>query len=312
MTARVPAIVVHGGAGAAPAHGLDEVRAGLQAAVEAGWALLQTGATSLDAVEAAVRVLEDHPGFNAGRGAVLTAAGTVELDASIMEGDRLRCGAVAAVRGIANPVTLARRVLDDGRHVLLVAEGAAEFARGHGVSPCDPASLVTEAQLERWKARGGSRAGAARAGASTSPAPLEAPDHPAGTVGAVALDARGTMAAATSTGGIAGKLPGRVGDSALIGCGTYAESTIGGASCTGTGEAIIRTVLAHRALAFLRDADDPTYAARVAVDLLVEEGGGAGGLILLDWRGRSGFASSTPFMPVGWRSPAHAEAMLAL
>jgi L-asparaginase / beta-aspartyl-peptidase len=299
MTARVPAIVVHGGAGAAPAQGRDEVRAGIQAAVEAGWALLRTGAASLDAVEVAVRVLEDHPRFNAGRGAVLTAEGTVELDASIMEGDRLRCGAVAAVRGIANPVTLARRVLDDGRHVLLVAEGAAQFARDHGVSECDPASLVTEAQLERWRALGGSRAGSATAGAS-------------GTVGAVALDARGTMAAATSTGGIAGKLPGRVGDSALIGCGTYAESTIGGASCTGAGEAIIRTVLAHRALEFLRDADDPAYAARVAVDLLVEEGGGAGGLILLDWRGRAGFACSTPFMPVGWRSPAHAEAVLAL
>src|SRR5438093_4450281 len=141
MTARVPAIIVHGGAGPAPADGLVEIRAGMRAAVEAGWALLREGGTSLDAVEAAVRVLEDHPQFNAGRGAVLTAAGSVELDASIMEGDRLSCGAVAAVSGIANPVSLARRVLDDGRHVLLVAEGALAFARAHGIPECDPASL---------------------------------------------------------------------------------------------------------------------------------------------------------------------------
>ena len=308
MTARVPAIVVHGGAGAEPTEGRDELRAGMRAAVEAGWALLRSGAASLDAVEAAVRVLEDHPRFNAGRGAVLTAEGTVELDASIMEGDRLRCGAVAAVRAIANPIMLARRVLEDGRHVLLVGEGAVRFARDQGIAECDPAALITERQLRRWRARGGS----APTGPPPAPATAAGPGGPTGTVGAVALDARGTMAAATSTGGTAGKLPGRVGDSALIGCGTYAESTIGGASCTGTGEAIIRTVLAHRALGFLRDAEDPEYAARVAVDVLVDEGGGAGGLILLDWRGRAGFACSTPFMPVAWRSPAHAESVLAV
>jgi len=308
MTARVPAIVVHGGAGAEPTEGREELRAGMRAAVEAGWALLRSGAASLDAVEAAVRVLEDHPRFNAGRGAVLTAEGTVELDASIMEGDRLRCGAVAAVRAIANPIMLERRVLEDGRHVLLVAEGAVRFARDQGIALCDPAALITEVQLRRWRTRGGS----APTGPPPSPAPMTGPGGPTGTVGAVALDARGTMAAATSTGGTAGKLPGRVGDSALIGCGTYAESTIGGASCTGTGEAIIRTVLAHRALGFLRDAEDPEYAARVAVDVLVDEGGGAGGLILLDWRGRAGFACSTPFMPVAWRSPAHAESVLAV
>ena len=291
MTARVPAIVVHGGAGSEPIDGRDELRAGMRAAVDAGWTLLRAGAASLDAVEAAVRVLEDHPRFNAGRGAVPTAEGTVELDASIMEGDRLRCGAVAAVSGIANPIRLARRVLEDGRHVLLVAEGALGFARGHGLPECDPASLITEVQRGRWRTR--------------------TTETPSGTVGAVALDTRGTMAAATSTGGTAGKQRGRVGDSALIGCGTYAESTIGGVSCTGTGEAIIRTVLAYRALGFLRDAGDPEYAAKVAVDVLVDEGEGAGGLILLDWRGRAGFACSTSFMPVAWRSPAHADTVLA-
>lgn len=129
-------------------------------------------------------------------------------------------------------------------------------------------------------------------------------------MGAVALDRHGTIAAATSTGGMAGKLPGRVGDSALIGCGTYADSTLGGVSCTGDGEAIIRTVIARRALDYLREADDPAYAARVAVDLLVEEGRGAGGLILLDWRGRAGYAHSTPLMPVALMSPARAEPSL--
>jgi beta-aspartyl-peptidase (threonine type) len=287
MSARVPTIVVHGGAGTTPADDVDEIRAALRAAVAAGWSRFAARGSALDAVEAAVRVLEDHPRFNAGRGAVLTAAGTIELDASIMEGDRLACGAVAVVSRIANPVSLARRVLDDGRHVLLVADGALDFARAHGIAECDPAWLVTERQLRRWRQRAD-------------------PGLPAagGTVGAVALDTRGTVAVATSTGGIVDQLRGRVGDSALIGCGTYADSTIGGVSCTGTGEAIIRTVLGRRALDFLKEAGDAEYAARVAVDVLVDEGRGEGGLILLDWRGRVGFAASTPFMPVAWQSPA--------
>jgi len=277
--ARVPALIVHGGAGADPSDAA-EMRAGVREAVLAGWRVLADHGHALDAVEAAVRVLEDDPIFNAGHGSVLTSAGTVEMDASIMEGDRLGCGAVAAVNRVANPVTLARRVLDDGRHVLLVAEGAHAFARSAGVPECDPASLITERQRTRLAARG------------------------RGTVGAVALDRHGTVAAATSTGGMVGKRPGRVGDSALIGCGTYADSTLGGVSCTGSGEAIIRVVLARRALDFLKEADDPDYAAKVAVDLLVEEGRGEGGLILVDWRGRVGYAQSTRLMPVAWMSPA--------
>lgn len=280
---RVPAIIVHGGAGASPADA-DEVREGMRAAVRAGWTVLETGGTALDAVEQAVRVLEDHPRFNAGRGSVLTEDGSVQMDASIMEGDRLGCGAVAAVARVANPVTLARRVLEDGRHVLLVAGGAEAFARAAGVPECDPASLVTERQRRRLAERHEVTA--------------------TGTVGAAALDRHGTAAAATSTGGTMGKRAGRVGDSALIGAGTYADSTLGAVSCTGDGEAIIRVVLARRALDYLKEADDPAYASRVAVDLLVEEGRGGGGLILVDWRGRMGYAHSTPFMPVAWMSPA--------
>ena len=278
--ARVPALIVHGGAGADPAGALEELREGVRAAAVAGWRALADNGRSLDAVEAAVRALEDHPRFNAGRGSVLTSAGTVEMDASIMEGDRLTCGAVAAISRVANPVTLARHVLEARTHVLLVAEGAHAFARSVGVPECDPASLITDSQRARLAA------------------------HGRGTVGAVALDRHGTVAAATSTGGMLGQHPGRVGDSALIGCGTYADSTLGGVSCTGSGEAIIRVVLARRALDYLKEADDPDYAAKVAVDLLVEEGRGEGGLILVDWRGRVGYAQSTPLMPVAWMSPA--------
>ena len=286
MAARVPALIVHGGAGADPAEGQEELRAGIREAVLSGWNVLAAGGRALDAVEAAVRNFEAHPRFNAGRGAVLNAAGLIELDASIMEGDRLQSGAVGAVARIAHPVTLARRILEDGRHVLLVGDGALAFARQAGLPECDPAELITERQRHRYRERG------------------------AGTVGAVALDLHGTIAAATSTGGIAGKLPGRVGDSAIIGCGTYAESTIGGVSCTGDGEAIIRVVLARRALDILKAMDDPERAAQVAVDVLVQEGKGEGGLVLLDWRGRVGWAHSTPLMPVGWLSPAHPDPVI--
>jgi L-asparaginase / beta-aspartyl-peptidase len=283
---RVPSIIVHGGAGAAVADA-DELRLGMRTAVSAGWAVLAAGGRALDAVEAAVRSLEDNPRFNAGRGSALTEDGGVEMDASIMEGDRLACGAVAAVSRVANPVSLARRVLDDGRHVLLVADGAHAFARAAGVAECDPATLVTERQRKRLAERLGATPG------GTLP----------GTVGATALDRHGTVAAATSTGGTLGKRPGRVGDSALIGAGTYADSSLGGVSCTGDGEAIIRVVLARRALEYLKEADEPDYAAKVSVDLLVEEGRGEGGLIMVDWRGRFGYAHSTPFMPVGWMTP---------
>jgi beta-aspartyl-peptidase (threonine type) len=288
-TTRVPAIIVHGGAGADSSQA-PEFRQGVRAAVLAGWRVLAEGGTALDAVESAVRALEDDPRFNAGRGSVLNRDGTIEMDASIMEGDRLQCGAVAALVGVANPVTVARRVLESRRHVLLVGDGALAFSRSVGIPECDPASLVTDRQRKRY---------------------VELARKPitpgGGTVGAVALDRNGTTAAATSTGGTPGKLPGRVGDSALIGCGTYADSSLGGVSCTGDGEAIIRVVLGHRALRYLKDADDPDYAAKVAVDLLVEEGGGQGGLILIDWRGRPGYATSTRLMPVAIMSPTLAE-----
>jgi beta-aspartyl-peptidase (threonine type) len=286
MTSRVPALIVHGGAGADPTEEPQELREGIAGAVEAGWQVLGGGGRALDAVEAAVRVLEDHPRFNAGRGSVLTAAGTVEMDASIMEGDTLTNGAVACVSGVRNPITLARRILDDGRHSFFVAAGAIQQARALGVPLCDPRELVTERQRQRLEAL-----------------------QP-GTVGAVAIDRFGTVAAGTSTGGRAGQLPGRVGDTPLIGCGTYAESKLGGVSCTGDGEATIRVVLARRTLEILRTIDDPEQAAQLAIRVLLEEGRGQGGLILIDSQGRVAWAHSTPFMPVGFRSAAHDQAVL--
>ena len=286
MTSRAPALIVHGGAGADPTEEPDELREGIAGAVEAGWQVLGRGGRALDAVEAAVRALEDHPRFNAGRGSVLTAAGTVEMDASIMEGDTLGNGAVACVSEVRNPITLARRILDDGRHSFFVGAGAIDQARALGVPLCDPRELVTERQRQRLEAL-----------------------QP-GTVGAVAIDRFGTIVAGTSTGGRAGQLPGRVGDSPLIGCGTYAESKLGGVSCTGDGEATIRVVLARRTLEILRTIEDPERAAQLAIGVLREEGHGHGGLILIDSQGRVAWAHSTPFMPVGLRSASHDRAVL--
>jgi L-asparaginase / beta-aspartyl-peptidase len=279
VTSRVPALIVHGGAGADPASCREELRRGIRDALAAGWAVLHQGGGAVDAVEAAVCSLEDNPRFNAGRGSVLTTEGTVEMDASIMEGDGLKNGAVACVTAIRHPISLARLILENGRHSFFAGEGAMARGRALGIPFCDPEELITDAQRKRLESLIG------------------------GTVGAVALDRRGLIAAATSTGGTAGKLPGRVGDSALIGSGTYAESTAGGVSCTGDGEAIIRVVLARRTVDILKVAADPMHACQVAVDVLMEEGRGGGGLICIDWKGRLGWAHSTPLMPVGFMAP---------
>jgi beta-aspartyl-peptidase (threonine type) len=279
VTSRVPALLIHGGAGADPEFRHEELRAGIRDAVAAGWAVLHEGGGAVAAVEAAVCALEDNPRFNAGRGSALTTEGTVEMDASIMEGDGLKNGAVACVTAVRHPVTLARLILEEGRHSFFAGEGALARARALGVPLCDPEELVTDAQRKRLETVMG------------------------GTVGAVALDRRGLIAAATSTGGMTGKPPGRVGDSPLIGCGTYAESTAGGVSCTGDGEATIRVVLARRTIEILKAAADPMHACQIAMDVLTEEGRGKGGLICIDWRGRLGWAHSTPLMPVGFMTP---------
>ncbi len=298
----VPALIAHGGAGGDP-DDKPTYRAALEEALGQGWAVLRDGGSSLDAVEATIRAMEEHPRFNAGHGSALTERGTVECDASIMEGDDLQAGAVGAVSGVRTPIGLARRILHDGRHVLLVGDGALDFARQQGLPLCSSDALATERQRRRLAEHL-----AARRGGGAAPAP--AGKTVGGTVGAVAIDVRGLIAAGTSTGGYTGKRPGRVGDSALIGAGTYADSRLGGVSTTGHGEAFIRTVLAKTALDVLKELDDPRLAAEVALDIVREEGHGDGGLILLDWRGRLAYAHSTAFMPVGWCLPTLPEPLL--
>jgi beta-aspartyl-peptidase (threonine type) len=212
----------------------------------------------------------------------LNQEGKVEVDASLMEGTTFRVGAVGAVRTVRNPILLAKAVMETGRHVFLVGDGAKRFARAQGFSVAPRAELVTARQLQRWQT-------------------AQIPGEP-GTVGAVALDHAGHLAAATSTGGIFNKLPGRVGDSAIIGAGTYADDTLGAGSATGDGEAIIRTTLTRTTIELLRDGRDPTQAARIAVRLLHERTGGEGGLILIDPFGRVGYAYNTPAMSVAFRS----------
>ena len=273
-----PVILVHGGAGKAAPDLIELRRAGIQRATLAGWQALSRGGSAVEAVEQAIRVLEDDPAFNAGRGACLNRDGEVELDASIMDGRSLAAGAVGAVGRIANPVTLARAVMETGRHVLLVGEGARRFAAEAGIEECASEALIAERQRARWAASHSEKA--------------EAP----GTVGAVARDREGHLAAATSTGGLPFKAPGRVGDSALIGCGTYADDRLGAASCTGDGEAIIKLVLAKSALDLLQTGKEPMGAAKHAVELLTARTGADAGIILLDPRGRIGHARNTAQM----------------
>ena len=266
------AIIVHGGAGPIKDNSLAERLEGCRTAALAGWKIIEQGGSALDAAEAAVVVLEDNPLFNAGNGSTLNSLGKVEMDAAIMEGGSLRAGAVAAVSGIKNPIKLARRILEDGRHVLLASEGALLFAREIGFPQVDPDELIVAREKKRWESR-----------------------H--GTVGCVAFDRNGNLAVGTSTGGIFKKLPGRVGDSPLIGCGTYAND-LGAVSCTGHGEAIMRVVLAKVAVDLLKDAVAPQAAADASVRLLAAKTESTGGLILIDRHGKIGYARNTTHMPV--------------
>ena len=279
-----PAILVHGGAGETPAATRAAVLHGCELAAAAGWQALRAGASAAEAVTRAVTTLEDDPLFNAGIGAVLNEDGEVELDASIMQGHGLRAGAVAAVRTVQNPIQLARRLLDEGRHVLMVGKGADAYAREHGIPVCSQDRLIVPRQHARWSARG--------------------------TVGAVALDQAGRLAAATSTGGIFAKRAGRVGDSALIGCGTYANAQAA-VSCTGDGEAIMRLVLAYRCASDIAAGTDPMAAGHAAIAALANTIQGRGGLIALDGTGRPGYACSTASMPIAYaRGEAEIDAML--
>jgi beta-aspartyl-peptidase (threonine type) len=277
-----PAILVHGGAWATPEGELDAHRIGVHRASMIGFEMLLTGSSSLDAVQKVVEFLEADPTFNAGRGAVLNARGEVALDAAIMEGSELKAGSVASVSGVLHPVALAREVLEHSQHVMLAGEGALEFARQRRFPLCDPQELIVERERDRFQR-------ARRDREPSSSAPSE-------TVGAVACDSRGQVAAASSTGGTFLKLPGRIGDSPIVGSGLYADDRKGAAASTGKGETILRMVMAYRAVAAMTTGIGPAEAAQQAIRALESRTGGQGGIILVDTKGELGYAFNTPHM----------------
>ena len=294
------AIVVHGGAGDIPSERRELAVAGCKEAALVGWRILQDGGSAVDAVEAAVRTLEDNPQYNAGTGSSLNVEGNIEMDAGVMEGDTLRVGAIAGVQSIKNPILLARLVLESP-HVLLISKGAHEFALEQGFSFCKFEDLLTERQYNSWKKPRGITDNEPRylrreVGSRTLESASDEPGSGAnetekkhGTVGAVAIDMTDNLAAATSTGGFLNKYPGRVGDSPLVGCGFYADENAA-VSCTGYGEDFIRLLIAKRAAEFVAGGSHAREAAQAAIALLSAKADGKGGLIIVDRIGNVGFA----------------------
>jgi L-asparaginase / beta-aspartyl-peptidase len=299
------AIIVHGGAWDIPADLQADHVAGCRTAAEIGWAVLADDASALDAVEAAVRVMEDHPVFDAGRGSHLNRDGEVELDAGMMDGRTLMAGAVASIKHVANPISLARRVLHDSEHVFLVGAGAECFAQVVGIPFCKPADLIVERERRAWEMR--------RAQATETRDPRQAfTATGADTVGAVALDVAGNLAVGNSTGGTMYKHPGRVGDTPIIGCGLYADNLLGAAVCTGWGEQIMKTVLAKTAVDQIALLGDAHTAADVAIAYFQKRLGGLGGVIALSPAGQVGLAHSTPFMAHAYRTSDMARVLAAI
>ncbi len=308
-----PALVAHGGAGSVgPGAERPERRRAMMAAIRLGASILRHNGSALEAVVATVAALEDHPLFNAGYGSLLNSEGNVEMDASVMfaepvldsthRGKRARradlsngadytvsAGAVAVVSRVRNPIMLARAVMEHSPHIMMAGAGAENFARKVGIRLVRPEEMVTERSRERWRTRK-QQTGMLEAEAAAR----AAIGH--GTVGAAAVDVRGGIAAATSTGGVPGKLFGRVGDSALIGAGTFAHA-FGAASATGQGEAIILTALCREAVLALADAS-PQAVAREAIAEMIDATGAEAGIILVDRRGRIGYAHNAASMQV--------------
>lgn len=285
-------MVIHGGAGTIERSEMSPDnekahRAGLERSLKAGYDILQRGGSSLDAVEAAIRVLEDDPLFNAGKGSVFTHEGTNELDASIMDGRTLKAGAVARLQHIRNPISLARLVMEKSPHVMLDGDGAEAFAQSMGITLVDQKYFYTD---ERWQALRKEKAKA-----KASPAPLKDKDRH-GTVGAVALDKSGNLAAGTSTGGTTNKMSGRLGDSPIIGAGTYANNLTCAVSCTGDGEYFIRAVVAHDISAQMELKKMSLAAAAQASLDKAGKLGGTGGLIAIDQNGNFAMPFNTSGM----------------
>jgi beta-aspartyl-peptidase (threonine type) len=290
------AIAIHGGAGAVPRATLPpereaRYRKGLEGALDSGYAVLERGGTSLDAVTAAVCLLEDDPLFNAGRGAALTREGAAELDAAIMDGRQMRAGAVASVRHVRNPIELARRVMEKSRHVLLVGAGAEEFALEEKFTLVPNHYFRTAERLEQLESE--------QRGERVSDL---VPPPPHGTVGAVARDSQGNLAAATSTGGMTNKRPGRVGDSPIVGAGTYARNGVCAVSATGHGEYFIRAVAAYHVCAAVQYRGFTLQqAVQEMLHSILRGLGGDGGLIAVDRDGQIVMDFSTEGMFRGAR-----------
>ena len=283
-----PVLVVHGGAWAIPDDMVEAHLNGVRNAMSAGWRVLSRGGSALDAVEEAVVVLEDDETFDAGRGSFLNREGKVQLDALIMEGSTLRAGGVGCVEHLRNPVRAARKILSESPHVYFVAEGAERFAAEHGIPLCKNEDLIIPREVNRLREF--------QAHAAEQKPDLFAPALSHDTVGAVALDGSGDIAAATSTGGTLNKAPGRLGDSSLIGCGCYADNKTAAASTTGWGEPIMKLVLAKWAADRVASGNLPEWVTAEAINYLKARANGHGGMILLDARGRFGIAHNTPRM----------------
>ena len=293
---QLPVLVVHGGAWAIPDEMVEPHLKGVGQALDQGWRVLERGGTALDAVQAAIVAMEDDETFDAGRGSFLTRDGRVQLDALMMDGATLRAGGVGCVERIRNPILAARLVLEKSPHVYFVAEGAERFAEEHGMKLCRNEDLVIEREIQRLKQA------QAKEAAGHPDLTFAGPGTSHDTVGAVALDAGGNIAAGTSTGGTLNKAPGRVGDSSLIGCGCYADNLSAAASCTGWGEPIMKLVLAKWAADRVRTGGAPDAVASEAMFYLQQRLQGHGGMILLDQRGRFGIAHNTPRMAWAYRS----------
>jgi len=298
------ALAIHGGAGTIERSNMTPekervYRAGLERALTAGYEILKSGGSSLDATEAAVRVLEDDPHFNAGRGSVFTSAGTNEMDASMMDGKTLKAGAVASVKHVKNPISLARLVMEKSPHVMLDCAGAEAFAKENGIELVDEKYFFTR---ERWDALQKVKEAEKHGGLGGKNFFISEHDRH-GTVGAVALDESGNLAAATSTGGMTNKLPGRIGDTPVIGAGTYANNRTCAVSCTGDGEYFIR-VGAAREVSTLMEYRGVNLreAAQTALDE-VKKLGGSGGLIAIDKNGETSLPFNTNGMYRGYADP---------
>jgi len=285
-----PTILVHGGAWFIPDKDMEGFVGGCREAAAEGWKLLKRGGTAVDAVEAAVRILEDNPLYDAGRGSLLTRDGRVQLDAILMDGQALAFGAVAAVERVRHPISLARMVMERCEHSFVVGRGAEALAAEYGVTFCDPEELMGVPDPGGW---------APPAGFGEDAGPRQ---QLGDTVGAVAMDLDGHVAVATSTGGTPDKWPGRVGDSPLVGCGAYADDRAGVAAATGSGESLMRIVTSKAAVDLMADGLCAQDAAEAVIRRLWDRVRGYGGVILIDREGNVGLAHNTPHLSYAWLS----------